>query len=430
MQKPSNAPGTRDFGPAVMRKRDFILSTITTIYKKFGFESLETPALENLDTLEGKYGEEGSKLIYKIRSNSSISSEISDDQAVKLNELVPNKWIAGASKLGLRYDLTVPFARFVVQHRNDLTFPFRRYQVQNVWRADRPAKGRFREFTQCDADCIGSTSLLHEADLIQIYNEVFVSLGLSNAVLKVNHRKFLEALVENKPKTTKSAGTGGTTKSKKPSVQLKDVQNKTRDENSDICFIVEFCKAEDLDALIKTNTLEKTLRLSRSFTTNNMYLFSDNLMLTKYKSATDILLDFYDLRIEFYEKRRLYLIKQLQNELTLLNSKIRFINEYINGTLDINRKSRDYIISLLEERDYPKLSSDLKEDIDQEDGTGGTKSFDYLVRMPLISLSLEKIQELEKHRDTKQNELNTLQKKTERDLWRDDLQNILKTIQK
>ncbi len=244
------------------------------------------------------------------------------------------------------------------------------------------------------------------------------------------YKEFLEALVENKPKTTKSAGTGGTTKSKKPSVQLKDVQNKTRDENSDICFIVEFCKTEDLDALIKTNTLEKTLRLSRSFTTNNMYLFSDDLILTKYKSATDILLDFYDLRIEFYEKRRLYLIKQLQNELTLLNSKIRFINEYINGTLDINRKSRDYIISLLEERDYPKLSSDLKEDIDQEDGTGGAKSFDYLVKMPLISLSLEKIQELEKHRDTKQNELNTLQKKTDRDLWRDDLQNILKTIQK
>jgi DNA topoisomerase-2 len=247
------------------------------------------------------------------------------------------------------------------------------------------------------------------------------------------YKEFLEALVDSnttKPKTTKSAGTGGTTKSKKPSVQLKDVQNKTRDENSDICFIVEFCKTEDLDALIKTNTLEKTLRLSRSFTTNNMYLFSDDLILTKYKSATDILLDFYDLRIEFYEKRRLYLVKQLQNELTLLNSKIRFINEYINGTLDINRKSRDYIISLLEERDYPKLSSDLKEDIDQEDGTGGAKSFDYLVKMPLISLSLEKIQELEKHRDTKQNELNTLQKKTDRDLWRDDLQNILKTIQK
>jgi histidyl-tRNA synthetase len=196
MQKPSNAPGTRDFGPAVMRKRDFILTTITRVYKKFGFESLETPALENLDTLEGKYGEEGSKLLYKIRSNSPISSEITDDQAAKLNDIIPGKWIAGTSKLGLRYDLTVPFARFVVQHRNDLTFPFRRYQVQNVWRADRPAKGRFREFTQCDADCIGSTSLLHEADLIQIYNEVFVSLGLSNAVLKVNHRKFLEALVD------------------------------------------------------------------------------------------------------------------------------------------------------------------------------------------------------------------------------------------
>jgi histidyl-tRNA synthetase len=196
MQKPSNAPGTRDFGPDIMRKRDFILNTITHTYKKFGFEPLETPALENLETLEGKYGEEGSKLLYKIRSNSPLSSEISEDESLQLSDLLPNKWIAGSSKLGLRYDLTVPFARFVVQHRNELTFPFRRYQVQNVWRADRPAKGRFREFTQCDADCIGSTSLLHEADLIQIYNEVFVALGLPNAVLKINHRKFLEALVD------------------------------------------------------------------------------------------------------------------------------------------------------------------------------------------------------------------------------------------
>jgi DNA topoisomerase-2 len=247
------------------------------------------------------------------------------------------------------------------------------------------------------------------------------------------YKEFLESLVDSnttKPKATKTSGTGGTAKSKKQTFQLKDVQNKTRDENDDICFVVEFCKTDDLDKLIKTNTLEKTLRLTRSFTTNNMYLFSDDLILTKYKSVTDILLDFYDIRIEFYQRRKSYLVKQLQNELTLLNSKIRFINEYINGTLDINRKSRDYIISLLEERDYPKLSSDLKEDIDQEDGTGGAKSFDYLVKMPLISLSLEKIQELEKHRDTKQNELNTLQKKTERDLWRDDLQNILKTIQK
>jgi len=157
-----------------------------------------------------------------------------------------------------------------------------------------------------------------------------------------------------------------------------------------------------------------------------MYLFSDDLILTKYRSATDILLDFYDIRLEFYERRKTYLVKQLQNELTLLNSKIRFINEYMNGTLDINRKSRDYIISLLEERDYPKLTCDIKNDSENEGGN--TKSFDYLVRMPLISLSLEKIRDLENHRDTRQNELNILQNKTDRTLWRDDLQDILKML--
>ena len=238
------------------------------------------------------------------------------------------------------------------------------------------------------------------------------------------YKEFLESLVESsKPKTTKT--TSGTTKAKKQTVQLKDVQNKTRDENNDICFIVEFCKTEDLDKLIKTNTLEKTLRLTKSFTTNNMYLFNDELILTKYRSATDILLDFFDIRIEFYEHRKVYLVRQLQNELTLLNSKIRFINEYIDGTLDINRKSRDYIISLLEERDYPKLTCDIKNDSENE---SGTKSFDYLVRMPLISLSLEKIRELENHRDTRQTELNDLQSKTERDLWKNDLQDILKML--
>jgi DNA topoisomerase-2 len=239
------------------------------------------------------------------------------------------------------------------------------------------------------------------------------------------YKEFLESLVDSntsKPKATKN--NAGTSKTKKQAVQLKDVQNKTRDENSDICFVVEFCKTEDLDKMIKTNTLEKTLRLSRSFTTNNMYLFSDELILTKYRSATDILLDFYDLRIEFYERRKTYLVKQLQNELTLLNSKIRFINEYINGDLDINRRNKEYIVSLLEEKNYPKLKSDIKDDSENV----GAKSFDYLVRMPLISLSLEKIQELEKHRDTRQNELHTLQNKSERDLWRDDLDEISRML--
>ena len=196
MQKPANPQGTRDFGPKVMRKRTYILDTIKKIFIKYGFEHLETPALEKLDTLEGKYGEEGDKLLYKIRSNRALLNEIDGEKADKLNDIFPNKWIPGDSKLGLRYDLTVPFARFVVQHRNDLTFPFRRYQIQPVWRADRPQKGRFREFTQCDADCIGSRSLIHEADLVKIYSEALFNLGLENAVVKLNHRKFLEALVD------------------------------------------------------------------------------------------------------------------------------------------------------------------------------------------------------------------------------------------
>ena len=244
------------------------------------------------------------------------------------------------------------------------------------------------------------------------------------------YKEFLESMIESNTnsnsKTTKTKSDKKTDKktttTKRKTLQLKDVQNKTRDENNDICFIVEFRSQNDLDNLIKTGTLEKQLKLTKSFGTNNMYLFSDNLILTKYKDATDILLDFYDIRLEFYESRKKYLVKILTNELTLLNSKIRFINEYMNGELDINRKTRDYIISLLEERDYPKLTCDIH----SENENGNTKSFDYLVRMPLISLSLEKIRELENHRDTKQRELNNLQNKTERDLWRDDLHNILK----
>lgn len=196
MQKPSNPQGTRDFGPEVMRKRNIILDTIQGVFKKYAFEPLETPAIENLSMLTGKYGDEGDKLLYKIRSNREIVHEFDDEKAQKITELFPDRWIPGKSKLGLRYDLTVPFARFVVQHRNEISFPFRRYQIQPVWRADRPQKGRFREFTQCDADCIGSSSLIHEADLIHIYDEVFNKLGLSKAVVKLNHRKFLEAMVD------------------------------------------------------------------------------------------------------------------------------------------------------------------------------------------------------------------------------------------
>lgn len=238
------------------------------------------------------------------------------------------------------------------------------------------------------------------------------------------YKEFLESMIEGNT-TASKANSSKTTQKKttKRQLQLKDVKNKTRDENDDICFIVEFCRASDLDDLIKNGTLEKTLKLTRSFTTNNMYLFSDNLILTKYKDTNDILLDFYDIRLEYYESRRQYLIKTLKNDLLVLNSKIRFINEYISGTLDINRKNKDYIVSLLEERDYPKLKVETKT-LNEEN----QKSYDYLVRMPIISLSEEKISELENHRDIKQSELDTLQSKTDKDLWKDDLNNILKML--
>lgn len=193
MQKPANAKGTRDFSPEVVKKRTYILSHIKSVFHKFGFEPIQTPALENLSTLMGKYGEEGDKLLFKVLNSGDISSSIRTSDVEEGNN---SSLIASLSEKGLRYDLTVPFARYVVQHRNDINFPFRRYQIQEVWRADRPQKGRYREFTQCDADVIGSPSMINEADLILIYNEVFNLLKLPKAVLKINHRKLLEALVD------------------------------------------------------------------------------------------------------------------------------------------------------------------------------------------------------------------------------------------
>lgn len=243
------------------------------------------------------------------------------------------------------------------------------------------------------------------------------------------YKEFLESLIESN--TSKSTAATKTPRGQKPkrSVQLKDVKNKTRDENTDICFIVDFKSADDLDNLINSNNLEKYLKLTKSFSTNNMYLFSDTLILTKYKDCNDILLDFYDIRLEYYELRKEYLVKHLTNEVILLESKVRFINEYINGDLDINRKSKDYIIGLLEKRDYPKLAYNTSNEYDEtNDETSSKGSYDYLIRMPLVSLCLEKITELERLLRNKQEELEILKSKTERDLWRDDLQNILKFI--
>jgi len=192
IQKPSIPKGTRDFSPEIMAKRNFIFDTIKSVFKLYGFQAIETPAMENLSTLLGKYGEEGDKLLFKVLNSGDFLSEVSDSD---LSEKNLAKLSTQICEKGLRYDLTVPFARYVVQHRNDLQFPFKRYQIQPVWRADRPQKGRYREFYQCDVDVIGSNSLLNEVELVQIIGNVFGKLGL-NTITKINNRKILSGIAE------------------------------------------------------------------------------------------------------------------------------------------------------------------------------------------------------------------------------------------
>jgi len=192
MQKPSIPKGTRDFSPEEMAKRNYIFNTIREVYHLYGFQQIETPAMENLSTLMGKYGEEGDKLLFKILNSGDCLKEISDEEFKERNAV---KFAVKACEKGLRYDLTVPFARYVVQHRNEISFPFKRYQIQPVWRADRPQKGRYREFFQCDADVVGSDSLLNEVELIQIMDAVFSKLGIRVAI-KINNRKILSGIAE------------------------------------------------------------------------------------------------------------------------------------------------------------------------------------------------------------------------------------------
>ena len=189
---PSIPKGTRDFLPIETAKRTYIFDTIRQVYHLYGFQPIETPAMENLSTLMGKYGEEGDKLLFKILNSGDCLVQFSEEELLEKN---PAKFAAKACEKGLRYDLTVPFARFVVQYRNELTFPFKRYQIQPVWRADRPQKGRYREFYQCDGDIIGSDSLLNEVELVQIMDEVFRRFGLS-VVIKLNNRKILSGIAE------------------------------------------------------------------------------------------------------------------------------------------------------------------------------------------------------------------------------------------
>ncbi|MCL6219212.1 histidine--tRNA ligase [Zunongwangia pacifica] len=192
-QKPSIPKGTRDFTPQEVAKRNYIFDTIKTEFKKFGFQAIETPSFENSDTLMGKYGEEGDRLIFKILNSGDFlkkadESAYSDKDSLKLTPSISEK--------ALRYDLTVPFARYVVQHQNEIDFPFKRYQIQPVWRADRPQKGRFREFYQCDADVVGSDSLWQEVEFVQLYDSVFSALKLEGVTVKINNRKILSGFAE------------------------------------------------------------------------------------------------------------------------------------------------------------------------------------------------------------------------------------------
>ncbi|TGX82626.1 histidine--tRNA ligase [Palleniella muris] len=191
-QKPSIPKGTRDFGPMEMAKRNYIFNTIKDVYALYGFQQIETPAMENLSTLMGKYGEEGDKLLFKILNSGDFLHGMTAEEVAETSTL---KLAAKFCEKGLRYDLTVPFARYVVQHREELQMPFKRYQIQPVWRADRPQKGRYREFYQCDADVVGSDSLLNEVELMQIVDTVFTKFGV-RVQIKINNRKILTGIAE------------------------------------------------------------------------------------------------------------------------------------------------------------------------------------------------------------------------------------------
>lgn len=192
MSKPSIPKGTRDFSPIEMAKRNYIFDTIRSVYSLYGFRQIETPAMETLQTLLGKYGEEGDKLLFRVLNSGDYLGKITDEQLAERNSVALSSKIC---EKGLRYDLTVPFARFVVMHRDEIQLPFKRYQIQPVWRADRPQKGRYREFYQCDADIVGSNSLLNEVELVQIMDTVFQRLGI-RVQIKINNRKLLSGIAE------------------------------------------------------------------------------------------------------------------------------------------------------------------------------------------------------------------------------------------
>lgn len=256
--KPILPKGTRDFLPTEVRKRDFIFDTIKQVFAKYGFAPIETPAMEDLRTLTGKYGEEGDQLLFKVLNNGDYLKKADKDA---LSRLDSNLLIPSISKRGLRYDLTIPFARYVVMHQNDLSFPFKRYQIQPVWRADRPQKGRYQEFYQCDVDVVGSDSLMYEAELVQIYDEVFTDLNIS-VDIKLNNRKILFGMAE-------AAGiadafmemTIAIDKLDKIGVEgVKNEMIKAEIPESSIEMIIKMLSMDDLSALLEVFTESETGR--------------------------------------------------------------------------------------------------------------------------------------------------------------------------
>jgi histidyl-tRNA synthetase len=196
MNKPGIPQGTRDFGPEIVRKRNYIFNTIRSVFELYGFQPLETPAMENLDTLMGKYGDEGDKLIFKILNNGLSDPKNTDKAKTAFENVLSGKNDKNLTERALKYDLTIPFARYVAMNYGQLTFPFKRYQMQPVWRADRPQKGRYREFYQCDADIVGSHSILNEVEFVNIYQEVFTKLKLPSYQLHIKNRKVLKGIME------------------------------------------------------------------------------------------------------------------------------------------------------------------------------------------------------------------------------------------
>lgn len=256
-QKPGIPKGTRDFGPEEVAKRNYIIGTIRKVYELYGYQPLETPVMENLSTLMGKYGEEGDKLLFKVLNSGDF---LKDADAQLLAEKNSNKVLSAVSEKGLRYDLTVPFARYVVMHQNEITFPFKRYQIQPVWRADRPQKGRYREFYQCDADVIGSNSLLLDAEMVMMIADVFSRLGL-RVTIRLNNRKILDGLNEYIGETEKNVALI-TAIDKLDKIGKEGVQQELREKGF---TEAQIAKTENILSL-SGNATEKIAALEKLFT--------------------------------------------------------------------------------------------------------------------------------------------------------------------